>query len=98
MDGESRAQLPPPFLGEDAGMAHVFAAAIHSAGAKRDAQFELLAVTLDVLDAQGIILVGTSFGASVRRSKSIHAAQMRAWRVACSSMAMACLAARSFRV
>src|SRR5258707_7509146 len=65
MDGKSRPQLPPPFLGEDAGMAHAFAAAIRSTGAKRDAQFELLAVASGVLDAQGIILVGTSFGASV---------------------------------
>jgi hypothetical protein len=65
MDGKSRPQLPPPFLGEDAGMAHVFAATIRSTGAKREAQFERLATALDVLDAQGIILVGTSFGASV---------------------------------
>jgi hypothetical protein len=65
MDGKSRPQLPPPFLGEGAGMAHVFAAAIRSTGAKREAQFERLAVASDVLDAQGVILVGTSFGASV---------------------------------
>ena len=65
MDGKSRPQLPPPFLGEGAGMAHVFAAAIRSTGAKREAQFERLAVALDVLDAQGIILVGTSFGVLV---------------------------------
>jgi hypothetical protein len=65
MDGKSRPQLPPPLFGEDAGMAHVFAATIRSTGAKREAQFERLAVALDVLDAQGIILVGTSFGASV---------------------------------
>ncbi|MBV9459077.1 MAG: hypothetical protein JO141_16360 [Bradyrhizobium sp.] len=65
MDGKSRPQLPPPFPGEDAGMAHVFAAAIASTGPKREAQFEGLAVAPDVLDAQGIILVGTSFGASV---------------------------------
>ena len=65
MDSKSRPQLPPPFLGEGAGMAHGFAAAIRSTGTKRDAQFECLAVASDVLDAQGIILVGTSFGASV---------------------------------
>src|SRR5215475_3570906 len=65
MDGKSCPRLPPPFLSEDAGMAHAVAAAIRSTGAKRDAQFELLAVALDVLDAQGIILVGTSFSASV---------------------------------
>jgi hypothetical protein len=65
LDGKSRPQLPPPFLGGDAGMAHVFAAAIRSAGAKREAKFELLAVASDVLDAQRIILVGTPFGASV---------------------------------
>jgi hypothetical protein len=65
MDGKGRSQLPPPFRGEGAGMAHVFAAAIRSTGAKRDAQFERLAVASDVLDAQGIIPVGTSFGASV---------------------------------
>jgi hypothetical protein len=65
MDSKSRPQLPPPLLGEDAGMAHAFTAAIRSTVAKRDAQFERLAVASDVLDAQGIILVGTSFGASV---------------------------------
>jgi hypothetical protein len=65
MDSKSRPQLPPPFLGKGAGMAHAFAAAIRSTGAKRDAQFERLAVASDVLDAQGIILVGMSFGASV---------------------------------
>jgi hypothetical protein len=64
-DGKGRSQLPPTFLGEGAGMAHAFAAAIRSTGAKRDVQFELLAVASDVLDAQGIVLVGTSFGASV---------------------------------
>jgi hypothetical protein len=65
MDGKSRTQLPPPFLGEDAGMAHVFTAAIRSAGAKREAQFELLAEASDVLYTQVIIMVGTPFGASV---------------------------------
>ena len=65
MDGKSPPQLPPPLLGEGTGMAHAFAAAKRSTGAKRDAQFESLAVVSDVLDAQGIILVGTSFGASV---------------------------------
>jgi len=65
MDGKSRPQLQPPFLGEDACMADAFAATIRSTGAKRDAQFELFAVAADVLNAQGIILVGTSFGASV---------------------------------
>jgi hypothetical protein len=65
MDGKNRPHLPPPFLGEDAGMAHVFAAAIRSAGAKREAQFERFAVGSDVLDAQGIILVRTPLGASV---------------------------------
>ena len=65
MNSKSRPQLPPPFLGKGAGMAHAFAAAIRSTGAKRDAQFERLAVASDVLDAPGIILVGTSFGASV---------------------------------
>ena len=65
MDSKSRPQLPPPILGKGAGMAHAFAAAIRSTGAKRDAQFERLALASDVLDAQGIILVGTSFGASV---------------------------------
>ena len=69
MDSKSRPQLPPPFLGEGAGMAHVFAAAIRSTGAKRDAQVESLAVASDVLEAQGIILVGTSFGAFPKRSK-----------------------------
>lgn len=39
-------------------MAHACAAAIRSTGPKRDTQFERLAV-------QGIILVGTFFGASV---------------------------------
>jgi hypothetical protein len=42
MDGKSRPQLRPPFLGEGAGMAHVLAAAIRSTGAKREAQFERL--------------------------------------------------------
>jgi hypothetical protein len=65
MDSKSRPQLPPPLLGEDAGMAHVFAATIRSTGAKRDTQLERLSMTSDVLDAQGIILVGTCFGASV---------------------------------
>jgi hypothetical protein len=65
MDGKSRPQLPPPFPGEDARMAHVFATAIRSTGAKRETQFERLAVALDVLNAQRIILVGTSFAASV---------------------------------
>ena len=65
MDGKSRPHPPPPFRGEDAGMADVFAAAIGSAGAKREAQFERLAVAPDVLDAQGIMLVGTPFGALV---------------------------------
>jgi|ERR1700726_2208662 len=65
MDGKSRPHPPPPFRGEDAGMADVFAAAIGSAGAKREAQFERLAVAPDVLDAHGIILVGTTFGALV---------------------------------
>lgn len=65
MDSKSRPQLPPPFLGEGAGMAHAFAATIRSTGAKRQAQFERLAVASDVLDAQGIVLVGTSFGTSV---------------------------------
>jgi hypothetical protein len=65
MDSKGHPQLPPPLLGEGAGMAHFFAAAIRSTGAKRDAQFERLAVASDVLDAQGIILVGTSFCASV---------------------------------
>jgi hypothetical protein len=64
MGSKSRPQLPPPFLGEGAGMAHAFAATIRSTGAKRDAQLERHAVA-SVLDAQGIILVGTSFGASV---------------------------------
>ena len=65
MDSKSRPQLPPPILGKGAGMAHAFAAAIRSTGAKRQAQFERLAVASDVLDAQGIILVGTPFRASV---------------------------------
>ena len=58
-------QLPPPLFGEGAGMAHGFAAAIGSTGAKRDAQLERLSVVSDVIDGQGIILVGASFGASV---------------------------------
>jgi hypothetical protein len=65
MDSKRRPQLPPSFLGEGAGMAYALATAIRSTGAKRDAQFECLAVASDVLDAQGIILVGMSFGASV---------------------------------
>jgi len=65
MEGKSRPQLLPPSLGEDAAMAHAVAAAIRSASAKRDMQFELLTVASDILDAQGIILVGPSFGASV---------------------------------
>jgi hypothetical protein len=65
MSSESRAQLLPPPLGEDTGMAHVFAAAIHSAGAKREAQFELLAVTSEVLDGQGIVIVRAPLGALV---------------------------------
>jgi len=65
MDGKSRSQLPPAFLGEGAGMAHGFAAAIRSTGAKRDAQFKLLALASDVLDPQDVVLIGTSFGASV---------------------------------
>src|ERR1700758_2114199 len=47
MDGKSRPHLPPPLLGEDAGMADVFAATIRSTGAKREAQFERPAVALD---------------------------------------------------
>jgi hypothetical protein len=39
------------FLGEGAGMAQFFAAAIRSTGAKREAEFEGLAVAHDVLDA-----------------------------------------------
>ncbi|TPQ41301.1 hypothetical protein C2U70_03045 [Bradyrhizobium guangdongense] len=65
MDGKGRSQLLPPFLGEGASMAHVFAAAIRSTGAKRDAQLEFLTMASDVLDAQGIVPVGTSFGAAV---------------------------------
>jgi hypothetical protein len=65
MGRESRAQLLPPPFGENTGMADVFAAAIHSAGAKREAQFELLAVTSDVLDGRGIIIVRAPLGASV---------------------------------
>ena len=65
MSSKNRAQLLPPPFGEETGMAHVFAAAIHSAGAKRDAQFELLAVTSDVLDGKGIVIVRAPLGASV---------------------------------
>jgi hypothetical protein len=65
MDGKSRPQLPPPFLGEDASVTHVFAAAIYSPGAKRKTQFERRAVALNILNSQRIIQVGMSFGASV---------------------------------
>lgn len=65
MDGESRPQLPPPFLVEYASMAHLLGAAIRSVGAKREAQFELFALAPHVLDAQGIILAGKSFRAPV---------------------------------
>jgi hypothetical protein len=44
MGGKNRPHLPPPLLGEDTGMADGFAAAIGSAGAKREAQFERFAV------------------------------------------------------
>jgi len=69
MDSKGRPQLPPPFLSEDASMAHLLAAAIRSASAKRDAKFKLLAVASDILDTQGIVLVGTSFGASVLKEQ-----------------------------
>jgi hypothetical protein len=46
-------------------MTQPFAAAVRSTSAKREMQFELLALASDVLDAQGVILVGVPFGASV---------------------------------
>src|SRR5260370_9970256 len=46
-------------------MAHFLAAAIRSTGAKRETQFERLAVALNIHNSQRIIPVGTSFGASV---------------------------------
>jgi hypothetical protein len=102
MGSESRAQLLPPPFGEDTGMAHVFAAAIHSAGAKREAQFELLAVTSDILDGQGIVIVRAPLGASVLSEQInprstdavLEGAQGRVFVHGCGE----CLAARSFCV
>ena len=65
MNGKSRPQLSPPLLGKDAGMAHVFATTIRSVGAKREAQFELLAATSDFLDGKGIVIVRPPLRASV---------------------------------
>jgi hypothetical protein len=65
MSSECRAQLLPPPFGEEARMAHVFAAAIDPARAKREAQVKLLAMASDVLDGQGIVVVRPSLGASV---------------------------------
>ena len=86
MGGKSRPQLPPLFLGEGAGMAQFFAAAIRSTGAKREAEFERLAVTHDVLGAQGIMLVGTTFGTSVPSEQVIPSSEDADLKVACSSM------------
>ena len=101
MSSESRAQLLPPPFGEETGMAHVFAAAIDPAGAKREAQVELLAVTSDVLDGQGIVIVRAPLGASVL-SEQINPrstdAVLEGRRVSRSFMAMACLAAHCFCV
>ncbi|CCD95690.1 hypothetical protein BRAO375_4600003 [Bradyrhizobium sp. ORS 375] len=65
MSSECRAQLLPPPFGEETRMADVFAAAIYPVGAKREAQVKLLAMTSDVLDGQGIVVVRPSLGAPV---------------------------------
>ena len=65
MDGKSCSHLPPPLPSEGSSMANVFATAIGSISAKREAQFKFLAMALDVLNTQGIILIGASFSASV---------------------------------
>jgi hypothetical protein len=65
LGGESRTKLPPPFLGEGASMAHVFAAAVCSTSTKGHAQIELLATASNVLNAQRIILARAFFGSSV---------------------------------
>jgi hypothetical protein len=65
VDGKSRAKLLPALHCEGAGVTHPFATAIRSTRAKPDVEFELLAFASDVVDAQCVILVGMSFGASV---------------------------------
>jgi hypothetical protein len=52
-------------------------------------QLELLALALDVLDVQGVMLLRMPSAPRLRRSKSIQAAQMRALTVVCSSMKVA---------
>jgi hypothetical protein len=46
-------------------VAKILATTICSASAKREAQIELLAIALDVLDQQRIVLVGTTLSAAV---------------------------------
>ncbi len=62
---KSRSELLPCLLAKEADMASGFAAAIGSTGAKGKAELELMAIALDVLDAQSIIAVRVSFGTSV---------------------------------